>query len=77
MFTLNKPARVEARLLGPTGKLLRRFEPRQAQMGLNSLLWEGKTQSGTAASRGVYLLQLSAVDEEGNVAQAVTTVMVR
>jgi flagellar hook assembly protein FlgD len=77
MFTLNKPARVEARLLGPTGKLLRRFEPRAAQAGLNSFVWEGRTQGEAVVARGVYLIEIVAQDAEGQAARAVGTVMVK
>lgn len=77
LFTLNRPARVEVRLLSPTGKLIRRLEGVAAQAGLNHFVWEGKTQTGAMAARGIYLLQLTAADEGGSLVQAVTTVVVR
>ncbi|MCS6862397.1 MAG: Ig-like domain-containing protein [Abditibacteriales bacterium] len=77
VFILSKSARVEARLLSPTGKLVRRFEGREARAGLNSLVWEGKTQSGAVAARGLYLLELLAADEEGQQVRAAQTVVVR
>jgi hypothetical protein len=76
-FTLNKPARVTARVLSPTGKAVREFNVPQARAGLNALTWDSKSQSGGVTQRSVYLIEIVARAEEGQATRAVTAVTVR
>ncbi len=50
---------------------------RQAMAGLNSLLWDGKAQTGGSVARGVYLIEIVAQDEQGRAARAARMMVVK
>jgi flagellar hook assembly protein FlgD len=76
-FTLNKPAKVTIRIRAATGRLVREFGGKEALMGLNTITWDGKTQSGAQVPRGIYLIEVIATDKEGRSAKATGKVNVR
>jgi hypothetical protein len=44
---------------------------------LNALTWDGKAQTGASLSRGLYVVLVRAVDEEGQEVQAARSVVMR
>ena len=76
-FTLNRPARVQMTVLNPTGKAVRVLPPLEGRVGLNALTWDSKSQTGASLARGLYLLLLRAMDEEGQQVQATRSIVVR
>jgi hypothetical protein len=76
-FMLSQPARVQMTVLSPTGKAVRTLPPMEAKIGLNALVWDGKSQTGAELGRGFYLVLVRAVDEEGQEVQAARSVVVR
>jgi flagellar hook assembly protein FlgD len=77
-FVLSQPATVNARIITPTGKVAavvaRGVEGKQ---GLNTFTWNGKTASGASLPRGVYLVEVEAVTDEGQVVKDVRTFALR
>ncbi len=77
-FVLSQPATINARIITPTGKVAsvvaRGMEGKQ---GLNTLIWNGKSASGAAMPRGVYIIELTAVTEEGQEMKGVRTFALR
>jgi flagellar hook assembly protein FlgD len=77
-FVLSQPATVNARIITPTGKvaavLARGMEGKQ---GLNTLTWNGKASNGASLARGVYIVEVSAVTEEGQEMRDVRTFTMR
>ena len=77
-FVLSQPATVNARIITPTGKVAamvaRGIEGKQ---GLNALTWNGKSSSGGALARGVYVIEVTAVTEEGQEMREVRTFALR
>jgi len=76
-FVLNREATVGGRVLSPTGKIIRALTPMAAPRGLNVVSWDGKTQGGGVAGRGVYVIELVAEDGEGEQVRAVRLVTLR
>jgi hypothetical protein len=77
-FVLSQPATVNARIITPTGKVavvVARGMP--AKQGLNVLTWNGKAASGAAMTRGVYIVEITAVTEEGQEMRDVKTLTMR
>jgi uncharacterized repeat protein (TIGR01451 family) len=77
-FVLSQPATVNARIITPTGKVAavvaRGMEGKQ---GLNALTWNGKASSGAALARGIYIIEVVAVTEEGQEMKDVRTFALR
>ena len=77
-FVLSQPATVNARIITPTGKvasvLARGMEGKQ---GLNTLTWNGKASNGASLPRGVYIMEVSAITEEGQEIRDVRTFTMR
>ena len=76
-FMLSQPARVQMTVLSPTGKAVRTLPPMEAKTGLNALVWDGKSQTGAELGRGLYLVLVRAVDEEGQETQATRSIVIR
>lgn len=76
-YLLSRPGDVEVRVLNSSGRLVRRLGPGSASAGLNSAVWDGRGNRGEFVPRGVYLIQVSVRDEEGQAFQAVRTLTVR
>lgn len=77
-FVLSQPAAINAPIITPTGKvagvIARGIE---GQQGLNALTWNGKAASGAAMPRGTYIIELTAVTEEGQEMRDVRTFALR
>jgi hypothetical protein len=77
-LVLNKPATVSARMLTPSGKVAGVVASGLVgRQGLNSLTWNGRNAAGSALPRGVYLLDVTVVDDDGQEVRAVRSVTVR
>ena len=76
-FSLTKPAQTTAEVLTLTGRRIAVLEPQQTrQAGAHQIIW--RSDSGlAAATNGVYLIRITANDEEGRQVQAVTTVRLK
>ncbi len=64
LFSLERPARVTARIYTVSGRLVWRGEM-AADGGRNALSWEGRDEVGDPVANGVYLVQLTAKQEDG------------
>jgi hypothetical protein len=65
-FVLGTEAQVGMEVISPTGKLVTRTPaPVRRSIGLNTMIWDGKDNRGSVLPRGVYLLRVTAMDDEG------------
>lgn len=65
-FVLGSQADVTLEVLSPTGKVVSRtLGATHRSAGLNTLTWDGKDPMGRVTPRGVYLLRVTAIDDEG------------
>ncbi len=65
-FVLGSQADVTLEVLSPTGKVVSRpLGATHRSAGLNTLTWDGKDPRGRVIPRGVYLLRVTAIDDEG------------
>ncbi|MCS6859999.1 MAG: S8 family serine peptidase [Abditibacteriales bacterium] len=65
-FVLGSEAHVTLEVLSPTGKVISRpLGATRRSAGLNTLAWDGKDPMGRVTPRGVYLLRVTAIDDEG------------
>jgi hypothetical protein len=77
-FTLTREARVQAEITTLTGRPVRSLAARQdLGRGLSELHWDGRDAQGVPLPNGLYLVRITATDEEGNAVSAVRTVAVR
>ncbi|MDW8367292.1 MAG: FlgD immunoglobulin-like domain containing protein, partial [Abditibacteriales bacterium] len=77
-FVLGTEANVMMEVVSPTGKLIARSPaPVRRSAGLNTLMWDGKDQRGSVLSRGLYLLRVTATDDEGRTMSLVRLVSLR
>lgn len=59
-FRLGAPARVALDVLDPQGRLVRRLARGPLDAGAHALVWDGRSEEGSAAPAGVYFARLSA-----------------
>lgn len=65
-FTLSKPATVELMVSdATTGAILGRIQYPNLQVGINSIVWDGKTNQGVLVAPGRYRLGLTAIEPTG------------
>jgi hypothetical protein len=64
-FTLSAPATVTAEVLNAAGRPVTSLAPKACAPGGNTLLWDGRAVSGLPAPGGLYLIRLTARDEQG------------
>jgi hypothetical protein len=77
-FVLGSEANVMMEVVSPTGKLIARSPaPVRRSAGLNTLLWDGKDQRGSMLGRGIYLMRITATDDEGRTMSLVRPVPLR
>ncbi len=70
---LTQDATVTVEVRTPTGRLLRRLTDVRVPAGqVSALTWNGRTDTGTAAPRAVYLVQLTAVGDDRREVRATT-----
>ncbi len=73
-FTLSAPAEVAIRILNVAGRPVATVaRDRDCDPGLQRLVWGGRSDQGTAAPAGVYLVQIKARNDEGQQVQSVCT----
>jgi WD40 repeat protein/subtilase family serine protease len=77
-FVLSQPATVNARIITPTGKIAAVIARGvESKPGLNALTWNGKASSGASLPRGIYIIEVTAVTEEGQAMREVRTFALR
>jgi flagellar hook assembly protein FlgD len=65
-FSLSKNADLEVRIINSLGVVVRKMSKSGLSAGANSIVWDGKDQSGKAVFPGGYSIQMTAVDAAGN-----------
>jgi flagellar hook assembly protein FlgD len=70
-FTLSAPANVSVTAVNLAGRQVKTVcVDRECTAGLNTLLWDGRTDLGLAAPAGTYLVQIEARATDGAAARA-------
>jgi hypothetical protein len=72
-LSLTTAADVAVTIRNLAGREVAMLTPGQLEQGVHALLWNGKSQSGTRAPAGTYLVEASARGNDGALASAVTT----
>ena len=76
-YALSAPGDVEAEVLNIAGRPVRRLAAQdEGVAGLNTLLWDGKSDTGLSVPSGRYLIRLRATSPAGEQAQATATAIV-
>ncbi len=76
-FSLSAGGAVTAEVLNIAGRPIRTIvEDRQMPAGLNTLLWDGRSNQGLAVPNGTYLIRLTTRTEGGAQARGLTTLQV-
>jgi hypothetical protein len=76
-FALTVPASVRAEIVNVAGRVVATIGGAgAAPAGRSYLTWDGTNKAGSVAPSGTYLVRLTAADEEGQRARAVTTMLV-
>jgi hypothetical protein len=76
-YNLSSEAQISAEIIGPTGRHIRRLgSGRATRSGINSLAWDKRDDDGHVVPAGIYMLQLNAVSEEGEVVKGIRPVLV-
>jgi hypothetical protein len=77
-FTLSAPATVTAFVRNLAGRPVRRLvSERVSGPGLNSLIWDARSDSGLPAPNGAYLVEVTARAEDGSLARALAQTRLR
>ncbi len=69
--TLSAPASVEATVLNLAGRVVATLPPRELPAGTSTLLWNGRSATGTAVPSGRYLARIEARTAGGASAQCI------
>lgn len=78
VFTLSEAAAVSARVLNIAGREVRTVaRDHELGAGVNSLLWDGRSDAGLMAPAGTYIVQLEAAGKEGTRSRAIAVLTVR
>jgi len=76
-YTLSKNAQVTVDVHNISGRLIRRLVQDQSQAaGLQSVAWNGRSNTGVRVPNGRYLIRITARTEDGQQAQALTQVAI-
>lgn len=76
-YNLSNDAQVTAEIADASGRCIRRLEGgRTTRSGINTLSWDRRDDAGHTVPAGVYLLQLTAVDEDGEMAKGIRPVLI-
>jgi len=76
-FSLTTKASVAIDVLNVAGRPVRVIcRDRECVKGRNAILWDGRSDAGTTAAPGIYLVKLHAYTEGGQQAQSLTSVRV-
>jgi len=77
-FTLTRPAQTQVEVLTMTGRKVATVESRQSRSaGRHQIIWQGRDESEVQLPMGIYLIRMTATDDEGRQVQATTTVRLR
>jgi hypothetical protein len=77
-FTLTKTAQVQAEVLTLTGRRVTVLESGTTRMaGTHRIMWRGVSSEDVTVSKGVYLIRMTATDDEGRQVQATTIARLR
>ncbi len=77
-FGLTRPAQTQVEVLTLTGRRISLLEASQQRTaGHHRLLWQRNGVNGQPIPQGIYLVRITAVDEEGRQVQATTTLHLR
>jgi len=76
-YALTAPAVVQADIVNMAGRPIRRIaEEQEAAVGVNVLVWDGRSDAGLAVPAGRYLIRLQASGRSGERAQALAPVVI-
>ena len=76
-FSLSSPARVQARVLSIAGRPVKTIcTGRECEAGTNTLVWNASSDQGTAVPNGAYLVEVTAMTEDGGAARALSQVRI-
>jgi hypothetical protein len=77
-FTLTRPAQTQVEVLTVTGRKVATVESGQSRSaGRHQIIWQGRDKSEVQLPMGIYLIRMTATDDEGRQVQATTTVRLR
>jgi subtilase family serine protease/flagellar hook assembly protein FlgD len=77
-FTLTRPAQTQVEVLTMTGRKVATVESGQSRSaGRHQIIWQGRDKSEVQLPMGIYLVRMTATDDEGRQVQATTTVRLR
>jgi flagellar hook assembly protein FlgD len=77
-FTLTRPAQTQVEVLTMTGRKVATVESGQSRSaGRHQIIWQGRDKSEVQLPMGIYLIRMTATDDEGRQVQATTTVRLR
>jgi hypothetical protein len=76
-LSLASSADVTVSIRNLAGREVATLTPGRLEAGVQSLLWNGKSKTGTQVPSGTYLLQVSANTADGSSAQALTSLPIR
>jgi flagellar hook assembly protein FlgD len=77
-FTLTRPAQTQVEVLTMTGRKVATVESGQSRSaGRHQIIWQGRDESEVQLPMGIYLIRMTATDDEGRQVQATTTVRLR
>jgi flagellar hook assembly protein FlgD len=65
-FSLNRAARVEIDIHSISGRLVRRIENQDCQLGYNQVSWDGADAQGVRLPNGIYLYRLLAQSSDAS-----------
>lgn len=75
-YNISAEAFVSAEIISPGGKRVRRLDAgKPTRSGINSMVWDRRDDNGQSVPAGMYLLQVHAVTEDGEVAKVVRPVL--
>ncbi len=77
-YTLSADAQVSVQVLNIAGRPIAALATSQAKAaGANTAVWSGRSKSGTACPAGQYLVQITALADDGQSVQALVPVLVQ
>jgi flagellar hook assembly protein FlgD len=75
-YNLTADAQIAAEVLGPTGRRIRQLDAgRTTRSGINTLTWDRRDDEGRAVPAGLYVLQVNAVTENGEMVKGIRPVV--
>jgi len=76
-YNISAEAQVSAEIISSSGKMVRRLEAgKPTRSGINSIVWDRRDNNGQSVPAGMYMLQVNAVTEDGEMAKSVRPVLI-